>query len=485
MTDLTAEAPLAPLVRSFREGDDRVGDARTGDVRIETHYADLRERFAAVEPTIRAFVGERPGEDEPGDHDDAAGHDDAAPDRGNGCRGRNGGRFERIEQELADCRETARNAPVVPPLYGIPVGVKDVIHVDGLPTRAGSAVLPAALSGPQGSVLEALREAGAVVLGKTVTAEFAHFAPGPTRNPHDPDHTPGGSSSGSAAAVAAGLCPLALGTQTIGSVNRPASFCGIVGVTPSAGRVPTDGIVSAAPSVDVVGYFTQDVAGARIAAGVVYPDWRAESSPPPLERIGVMDGPYLDRAGEVARRHLRTHVDRLEAAGYEVVRLPVVADTEPEAASVIERHETLVAAEFALSHAELFPEYGDRYAPATAELIREGRSVSAGALADARAGRAALRDRVHAAMDAHDLDVVVSPSARGPAPEGIDSTGDPVLNLPWTHAGLPTVTVPATETTAGLPVGIQCTARHGADERLLAWCSAIETAVANGVNNEA
>jgi Asp-tRNA(Asn)/Glu-tRNA(Gln) amidotransferase A subunit family amidase len=431
MTELVAEARLGDLARAFH----------TGERDPLAFLGQLRERFSAVEPSVRAFV-------------------DGTVD------------WERIERDLEAQANRASDRAARPPLYGIPVGVKDIFHVEGFPTQAGSDVPAEALDGPQGSAVTALERAGAVVLGKTITAEFAYFDPGPTRNPHATGHTPGGSSSGSAAAVAAGLCPLALGTQTIGSVNRPAAFCGIVGVKPSYGRAPADGVLPAAPSVDTVGYFTQDVGGACLAAGVLYDDWRAEDEPPELETVGVVDGPYLAGATEEGRTQFRSHVDRLDDAGLDTRRVELF----PEIGTVNERHERLVAAEMALSHGDLSLTYGDRYAEETRTLIEEGRDVSVGALCDAQAGRGELRRAIHDRMDAHDLDVVVSPAAPGPAPEGIDSTGDPVMNLPWTHAGVPTVTVPASETD-GLPVGLQCAARFGDDEWLLAWCRRIRTAL--------
>lgn len=428
----TADEPLAPLARGLR----------TGETDPAAVLDRLEDRFAAVEPTVRAFLDED-------------------------------GRWDRLDT-VAD--RLAGRYPVPgtrPALYGVPVGVKDVFHVDGFDTRAGADLPPSALAGPEAPAVTALREAGALVAGKTVTAEFAYFDPGPTRNPHDPGHTPGGSSSGSAAAVAAGLCPLALGTQTVGSVNRPAAFCGIVGVKPSHGRIPTGGVIPVAPSVDDVGFFTQDLAGARLAAGVLYDEWRAEDPPDERPTVGALAGPYLDRATETGREHFRRHVERLEAAGLAVRRV----DPFEDVAAVVERHDRLVAAEAALSHGEWYPAYGDRYADATVDLVEEGLAVAVDELAAARRGRAALRERVHEAIADQEVDILVSPASPGPAPAGIDDTGDPVMNAPWTHAGLPTVTLPASETDDGLPVGLQCTARFGADEWLLAWCESLRAAL--------
>ena len=181
-----------------------------------------------------------------------------------------------------------------PPLFGALVGIKDIFHVDGFVTRAGTRVPPELFAGPEAAVVKLLRQAGALIAGKTVTTEFAYFEPGPTRNPHDLAHTPGGSSSGSAAAVAAGLCTLAVGTQTIGSVIRPAAFCGTVGFKPTLGRIPTDGLVNFSPTCDHVGLFTQDVEGMALAASAVCRNWQPVTlSEHDVPLLGVPDGPYL------------------------------------------------------------------------------------------------------------------------------------------------------------------------------------------------
>jgi Asp-tRNA(Asn)/Glu-tRNA(Gln) amidotransferase A subunit family amidase len=412
---------------------------RTGDETVDAYLERLGGRFDGTEPSIRAFLEE----DERWDRLDAAAND--------------------LEQRHPD--DGAR-----PPLFGVPVGIKDIFHAEGFETRAGSDLPPTVLAGSEATAVTALEEAGALVLGKTVTTEFAYFEPGPTRNPHDPAHTPGGSSSGSAAAVAAGLCPLALGSQTIGSVNRPAAFCGVVGVKPSYGRVPIDGVIPVAPSVDHVGYFTRDVAGARLAAGILYDDWRADDDPGTRPTIGAVTGSYLEQASRTGREHFEDHVERLNEGGFDVRRI----DPFPDIEDVNRRHNHLVAAETALSHDEWYPAYGDRYARKTQELIEEGRAVDVGELADARAGRVALRETVHETMTDRGIDVLVSPGAPGPAPEGIDTTGDPIMNLPWTHSGLPTVTLPASKTDEGLPLGLQCSARFGYDEWLLAWCQRLQ-----------
>lgn len=413
---------------------------RTGDLPPREYCTHIKHRFETVEQDIKAFVPEQ-------------------------------NRWDRLEEAVLLLESRFPDPDRRPPLYGVPVGVKDIFSVDGFERQAGSAIPPDALASPEARTVTQLKDAGGLVLGRTVTTEFAHADPGPTRNPHNTDHTPGGSSSGSAAAVAAGVCPLALGSQTIGSVARPAAFCGIVGVKPSYDRISADGVFPVAPSVDTPGYFTQDVAGAKLAAGVLYTDWKADDEPSNGCTVGAVSGPYLDQASEVAQQQFESHLEKLADTGYELRRVQLVDDIE----TINARHQQLVAAEMALSHNELYPEYGEQYAQETAELIENGRTVSIESVASARAGRKALRDRIHEKMEENAIDIIVSPSAPGPAPEGLESTGDPIMNLPWSHSGLPTVTIPASQTDDGLPLGLQCAGHYGRDEWLLSWCEELQS----------
>ncbi|WP_373189857.1 amidase [Halolamina sp.] len=378
-------------------------------------------------------------------------------------------RAERVADDASAIEAAHEKSKRKPPLYGVPVGVKDIFHVDGLPTRAGSELPPEALAGPQADAVSALLDAGAVLLGKTVTTEFAYFAPGPTRNPHNLSHTPGGSSSGSAAAVATGELPLALGSQTVGSVIRPASFCGVVGVKPSYDRVPSSGVVPLSPSADHVGYFTQDAAGARLAAEVLCTEWEPPEDEPDKPVVGVPSDVYLDQADDAMLTAFENSLDDLRTAGYEIKRTDALDTID----SVNARHNDMVAAEAALEHGPLYAAYGDRYAQGTVDLLEDGRDVPVGDLVDARNGRLDLRVALTDAMDSLGVDVWAAPAAPGPAPEGIDDTGDPVMNLPWTHAGVPTVGLPA-GAVSGLPVGVQFAARFGDGERLLAWAEELE-----------
>jgi len=412
---------------------------RTDELYLDKYIKQVRETFEQSDPTVRAFVSETE-------------------------------RWDRLERSKEKIQARYPDFSSRPPLYGVPVGIKDIFHIDGFETKAGSSLPANTLSGAEAPVVTRLRKAGALILGKTVTTEFAGFEPGKTRNPHDTSHTPGGSSSGSAAAVAADMCPLALGSQTVGSVTRPAAFCGVVGVKPTYGRVPTAGVIPVAPSVDHVGFFTKSVGGARLAAPVLYNDWRAEDTPTRLSRIGIVEGPYLEQASELARSAFASQISQLNAAGFETERL----DPLPNIDEINGHHNRLVAAETALSHDELYQKWGEQYANKTKEVILEGHSVSVAELASARADRSTVRDSIQQAMDNHDVEIVVSPSAVGPAPRGLESTGDPIMNLPWTHAGVPTVSVPVGTTDDGLPLGLQCASRTGTDEWLLSWAQEIQ-----------
>lgn len=360
-----------------------------------------------------------------------------------------------------------------PPLYGVLLGVKDIFHADGFPTRAGSLLPPEVLAGPEAGVVAQLRAMGALVLGKTVTTEFANFAPGPTRNPHNLEHTPGGSSSGSAAAVAAGFCPIALGTQTIGSVIRPAAFCGIVGFKPSYGRLDRAGLLLCTDSVDHVGLFTRDMIGMEYLFQLLTTGEYLPSQPGSLPVLGVPDGPYLLQTTLEGLEAFEAQLRRLKAAGYTIRRVPVMNDI----AAINNRHKRLVAAEMAGFHSEWFAGYTALYRERTAAVLREGQGVGAAELAEAQAGRAALRTTLEQQMAHAGIDLWVCPPALGAAPKGIEATGDPVMNLPWTHAGMPAISVPAGTTPAGLPLGLQLVAGFGEDEQLLQWAKAIEEKV--------
>ncbi len=400
--------------------------------------AALERRFATIEARVGAFVPEQE-------------------------------RFARLAREAGELLARHPAEDRRPALFGVPVGVKDIFHVDGLQTRAGSSVPPAELAGSEAASVRRLRRAGALVLGKTVTTEFAYFAPRGTRNPADPERTPGGSSSGSAAAVAAKLCPLALGTQTIGSICRPASYCGVVGFKPSYERISRAGVIPLAPSVDHVGTFTPTVEAARKAAAVLIHDWTDETTDA-KPRLGLPHGPYLDRLLAGGGRRFETASRLLVDRGLPLREVPALADFE----AIEARHRLLVAAEAAAVHAHWYRRYGESYDPKTRELIETGHAVSADELAAARAGRLTLRAALMELMEREGVDVWVTPASQDVAPLGLESTGDPVMNLPWSQAGLPSIGLPTPRAAGELPFGLQLVGRWRADEQLLSWAAAIE-----------
>lgn len=379
------------------------------------------------------------------------------------------GRFERLRREAAELEKNFPAPGQRPPLYGLAVGVKDIFHVNGFLTRAGSKLPVEELAGPEADSVTRLKEAGALIVGKTVTTEFAYFGPGPTRNPYNPTHTPGGSSSGSAAAVAADLCGLAMGTQTIGSILRPASYCGVVGFKPSYGRIPTTGVIPLSPSLDHVGLFSPNVASAIEAAKVLCYNWQpVEQAERPV--LGVPAGPYLQRASEEGLAHFEANEAKLQAAGLKVRRVEAMADFE----AIAVQHQALMAAEAETVHRAWFARYGDRYHPKTAALIERGRQVTPEQVKAYRAGREKLRRELLGLMAQHGLSAWIAPAAPGPAPPGLDSTGDPIMNLPWTYAGLPAISVPGGYASNGLPIGLQVVAGWQEDERLLEWAREIK-----------
>lgn len=435
-----APRPLATLASALRSGELELGDY------IEASL----ERLDEFEPALRTLLPEA-------------------------------GRRERLRAEAAALAARYPGPASRPPLYGVLLGVKDIYAAEGFETRAGSKLPPALFAMPEGPLVAAMRRSGALVLGKTVTTEFAYFAPGPTANPWDTARTPGGSSSGSAAAVAAGFCSLSTGTQTIGSISRPAAFCGVAGWKPSYDRLSREGIVPFSPSVDHAGLFAPDAAGLSLAASVAAPDWdeeRRARAALAYRRgrpvLAVPEGPYLAQAEPAAIAAFESSVARLEAAGFDVVRLRAFEDIE----AINARHRLICAADIAMVHKAWFDAHEPLYAPQTAELIRTGRAVTPEALAAAGAGRMELRGLLQAALTKGGASFWLSPAAPGPAPLGLSATGSPIMNLPWTHAGLPTLALPAGLSAEGLPLGLQLAARFGADEELLALGELIEAALA-------
>ncbi len=430
---LIAPAPLASTAAMLR----------SGELDLLDYIEQLCDRLHAIDVQVQAFLPEA-------------------------------NRRARLRHDAETLMQRYPTPASRPPLYGIPIGVKDMFRVNGFPTRAGSQLPAELFEGTEAAAVHWHKNAGALVPGKTVTTEFAYFEPGPTRNPHNLQHTPGGSSSGSAAAVAAGLTPLTLGTQTIASTIRPAAFCGIVGFKPSYGRIDIGGVIPLAPSLDHVGIFTQDVEGTALAASVLIPDWQpAQSERLPV--LGVPEGGYLQQASPEGLQGFEQQISRLTHAGYTVKRIAALGNI----AALIQQHLALMSAEMAHVHQDWFAQYEALYRPRTIEMIRKGQAVDAPAMQAARAMQLQLRAELETQMRESQIDLWISPSAKGAAPQGITCTGDPAMSFPWTFAGLPTISLPAGYNAEGLPLGMQAVAAFGQDEHLLAWTQAIAEVISS------
>jgi Asp-tRNA(Asn)/Glu-tRNA(Gln) amidotransferase A subunit family amidase len=349
-----------------------------------------------------------------------------------------------------------------PPLFAVPVGVKDIFHCDGFTTRCGSRLPPELFQGPEADSVSRLKSAGAVVMGKTATTEFAYFAPAATRNPVNPAHTPGGSSSGSAAGVAAGFFDVALGTQTVGSVIRPASYCGVTGFKPSLGRISTAGVVPFSVTVDHVGVFCTKASELPAIMVALDPSWQPVPETDKL-RLGIPVGPYLRQTEDQALTTFEAQKDRLAQAGIEIVEVPVLEDIE----AINARHTKLISAEIARVHAPWFENHQDLYRTKTREIILTGQAVAESEINGLKASCLALRRVLSEAMHRARIDAFACPSTTSEAPVGLDTTGSPLMNLPWTHAGLPVVSLPAGAGPGGLPLGLQLVGGFGMDEGLI------------------
>ncbi|MBD2750416.1 amidase [Microvirga sp. BT688] len=354
------------------------------------------------------------------------------------------------------------------PLKGIPVGVKDIIDTADMPTGYGSSLYETFRPPRDAACVALARLAGALILGKTVTTEFAYFQPGKTRNPHDPDRTPGGSSSGSAAAVASGMVPLAFGTQTAGSIIRPASFCGCVGYKPTFGLIDRSGVHPFADSLDTVGVFATTVGDAAFFASVIAgrPNLRIKDEVF-RPRIGLTR-PYAWEAAEPATaRALDEAAARLGTVGLEVCEVAL-----PERwRGLLEAQKTIMAFEAARSHAPEMLTASDRLSMKLRELLEAGVLIAPEDYDAARALVAEARAGFSDVLDG--FDVLLTPSAPGEAPEGLGATGDPVFNRMWTALGVPCISVPGLTGPTGMPIGVQVVGRWGDDRRALAASAAI------------
>jgi Asp-tRNA(Asn)/Glu-tRNA(Gln) amidotransferase A subunit family amidase len=366
------------------------------------------------------------------------------------------------DASLAHARALDRQ-PARGPLHGIPVGMKDIVDTADMPTEYGSAIYRGNRPRADAAAVALLRQAGCVILGKTATAEFANLHPPATRNPHNLAHTPGGSSSGSAAAVADHMVPLALGTQTGGSMIRPAAFCGVIGLKPSFGSINRTGVKPVSDSLDTLGLFANTVEDAALAlnllSGRQAPDFSAKSAAP---RIGFARTSRWKDADAATQAALESAASRLAAAGADVreAALPAAAEALFDAQGLIMNYEAARA--LAWEQAQ----HREEISATLRKRLDDGWAVSReqydGAMRTAHDARRQFADLMRG------YDLLLTPSARGEAPKGLASTGDSVFNRVWTMLGVPCITLPCGSGPQGLPLGVQLVSAIGQDTALLA-----------------
>ena len=361
----------------------------------------------------------------------------------------------------------AGNAPRGP-LHGVPLGIKDIIDVAGMPTTAGAAAFAHTAPRRDATLVARLQAAGAVILGKTHATEFAYRDPAPTRNPWSSGRTPGGSSSGSAAAVAARMVPGAIGTQTVGSILRPAAYCGVVGLKGAFGAVPLDGVVPLATFLDHAGPIARSVADAALLERVMV-DGPLEVAPVEAPRLGLIRA-SLERAEPELRRHLDEVLDRLAEAGASVVDvvLPAPFRDLPDAGRV------LLEAGAAATHAAMFASHAEAYGATIRELVLAGLARTDGEVVAADRVRRAALEAVAPLLDA--FDALVTPVAPSSAPVLAEGTGDGSLCAPWSTIGVPAISLPSGVDADGLPFAIQLVGGVDGLSSLLGvaeWCERI------------
>ncbi len=412
-----------------------------GETTAEAVTAAYLDRIALVEPGIQAWVHHLPG------------------------------------QALAEARRQDRPGSGGV-MRGVPVAVKDVIDTHDLPTAYGSAVYPADNQPPRDAAAVALtRAAGAVVLGKTVTTEFAAIDPGPTHNPRRPSTTPGGSSSGSAAAVASGMAPLAFGTQTAGSTIRPAAFCGIAGFKPTFGLLDRTGVKTLADSLDTLGLLARDVRDLGFFAAVLRdePGWAVAEGPQSPPRLAVFRTPVWHRAEPASQQAVERAAEAAARAGATLMAFSDPDDFD----ALLAAHDTVMRWEVprALAHERL--NHLDRVRPKTRGFMLPDQPATAADHLAALTVAAMARVRWNMALRGLGIDAILTPAAPSEAPAGLASTGDAMFNRVWTLLYLPCVAVPVGYGPGGLPVAVQLVGAWGEDARTLAAAAFVEDALSD------
>ncbi len=361
------------------------------------------------------------------------------------------------------------------PLHGIPIGLKDIIDSAGMPTENGCELFKGSIARQDSFVAKRLKQHGAIIMGKTVTAELATFTPGKTRNPHNSGHTPGGSSSGSAAAVAAYMVPGALGTQTNGSVIRPASFCGVVGFKPTYGLIPRQGILNQSPFLDQVGVFTRNIEDTALLAEMLIGSHDEDKASintavaPALLKTSHQQAPVPPKFALI-KTAAWYKAETATQAGFEQI-----AELLGDRVDVIELHssfnqvwdyiQTVNDAEIATYYDAIYQKGKDIISTSLCAQIERGREVTAKLYLQAKHQRQYLNSILNELFFSYDA--LITPAAIGEAPKGLDSTGDPTFCAPWSFCGVPTINLPLLEGETGLPIGVQLVGQQYDDARLL------------------
>jgi Asp-tRNA(Asn)/Glu-tRNA(Gln) amidotransferase A subunit family amidase len=371
--------------------------------------------------------------------------------------------FLHEKQALAEARELDR-APRRGRLHGVPVGIKDIIDTEALPTEYGSPIYRGPRPRADAACVALLRRAGCLLLGKTVTTEFANNHPSPTRNPHDPKHTPGGSSSGSAAAVADRMVPFALGTQTGGSVIRPAAYCGAFAIKPSFGSINRQGTKFVAESLDTLGIFSRSVEDLALALEVLssrpVPDFASFTGKP---RIGLCRTPRWQDADAATQANLEQAAGVLSKAGATVRDVELPGGSE----QLFDRHKVIMGYESARALAWEYENHPDELSTTLKPRLEAGWAVTRAEYDEVREAARLCRRALADSM--RDVDVLLTPSATSEAPRSLASTGDPVFNRAWTLFGVPCVNVPHGKGAHGLPLAVQLVGPFDGDGALLGW----------------
>jgi len=437
--------PPRPFLAQLGAGELAAGIAR-GEYTSSDVVEALLERIAEVEPKVQAWAHLDP---------------------------------ERARQEAQDADRHRQSGRPIGPLHGVPVALKDIIDTRGRPTENGTVIDAGRRPRQDAALVPLLRRSGAIVLGKTVTTEFAYYAPSKTRNPHHEEHTPGGSSSGSAAAVAAGMVPVAVGTQTNGSVIRPASFCGVVGYKPTFGLIPRSGVLAQSFELDTVGVFGRSLGDAALLAEALIgydPADRAtapiaalrlpeaaQARPPLPPNLAFVRQPGWDLAEEDTRQGFAELAQTL-GERCDQVDLP-----EPFARGHAV-HRVLMATGFARNLGRYYERGKDRLSEHMQSAIEEGRTI----LAHDYLAAVDWIEMLNAGLEAifERYDAILTPAAPGEAPHGLGSTGNPAFCTLWTLCGTPAISLPLLQGSRGLPIGVQLVGRRGDDARLIrtaAW----------------